>query len=1201
MLLGVCRHRAACLSILVVIALSVSCECSLPGLTATRCWKDNEWKDVYDEQLRGPAPQQRIPCFRYTSNATKENSSTGLFIAALIPLYEAQDETSSSSECLKPRHSWMMYFIEAAKLALDIEVERNPLGCVVSGIEFVDTCGLLQTSMEAVYTVLTRTQKSRISCEGQTWYGKSQAAAHRLEGCARQERIGAVLGPALSFELDASATILSAHEVPHVSYWATATAFQKKDEFPYLFRTATMDKFASAAIVDILIHFGWRYIHLLYNAPSAGRINMADEVRALLRQNGICTSLDESYERSDEEKLRYIANKIVDPPPSDVLHPQVIVLIAGNLYIRRLFEVIKTMAHESASFATKLHKSHLVWVGTDGWLSKAKEFLPPPVRDRCSQSTASYGFHSFIAPAFRIPRTFDQQHETFKQRLSERITNSYISEESVRRNPWLAVAWQDQFNCCLAFLPKTANCELCNVSKPIGEAFVSFPYPITAGSFWLALKALISGLQNTYEGVVRDRRNVMSIPGRQAWTNMRNVSLPCGDADSDEKCRVFETHQDSAPAFSIFALVHRNCGREIQQIGTWYGEENVVSGTIFMNWTRPSNGSSSIWADMGETPVSVCSKKCPPGTAQLLTHTPGVSMAESCCWTCVNCTKGFASTNGTSCVACDSPKVPNSNHTACVYLTVKYYFYTDPGAVAILSISLAVMVLVVICAVVFCKNRTSEVVQLSGFKQSISLLAVSLVSLALVLTTPQKPSTIYCNFLSIVSALTGILINILIVSRCMRLVALATNADTKSKWLRRLADRCAARTSSQLWSVASTFLVCTTIVCICLALKPSYVGGVDVAEVRYHFCALNTPFEVAAYSILFLLVFTSLFIIAPSRQLKLPGKMKSTATGPEEATLLFFLVAFQVVLYISLLLTSKISSGKVAHLTLGIAIILEVGSVLGIIHVPRVLAVLSWNRLNPADRKAKILKREMSHQRDKARAISRASSSRSNATQASFRSRQSSRYDSRINIRQNGGVRLSNGSKSVRHSSNSRATMILEREASVFISDDVCRMAAEGQSNSTSVSRENLDERSSRSSGSMNKNGVGRIARGSNGSNGSNGSKDYRHSNSCHRGIVCQREPSVFSSNDVNGATIDGNSNNSSAPIDPLVASLTSRYSISPPDLELATESDSLITLPEVNCSKGQTAVARPSWAAISLIAQGGENKKGLTLYETSL
>ena len=113
---------------------------------------------------------------------------------------------------------------------------------------------------------------------------------------------------------------------------------------------------------------------------------------------------------------------------------------------------------------------------------------------------------------------------------------------------------------------------------------------------------------------------------------------------------------------------------------------------------------SLIQWNSGKKPVSTCFRNCQPGERVV-----GQSV---CCWNCQKCDKGKVSflMGSTSCTACNETHYANKEQTQCLLRTVIYLKFTDPGGIAIVTLSCFDILLVTAVAVVFIRERETPVI-----------------------------------------------------------------------------------------------------------------------------------------------------------------------------------------------------------------------------------------------------------------------------------------------------------------------------------------------------------------------------------------------------------------------------------------------------------------------------------------------------------
>ena len=175
--------------------------------------------------------------------------------------------------------------------------------------------------------------------------------------CPRNERqtdkkVVAVVGPGRSSTSVLAAKVGKVFAIPIISATATSDDLSDKVRFPFFFRTAPPDKYQVHVIVDILMHFNWKYIALFYSLDSYG-INGARQILSLADNLGICVAINMPLSaQASPTEIKEIAENLIK-------HEHVRVIVAFSLleYARTVLFAIKNF---------NIHKK-VTLIGSDGW------------------------------------------------------------------------------------------------------------------------------------------------------------------------------------------------------------------------------------------------------------------------------------------------------------------------------------------------------------------------------------------------------------------------------------------------------------------------------------------------------------------------------------------------------------------------------------------------------------------------------------------------------------------------------------------------------------------------------------------------------------------------------------------------------------------------------------------------------------------
>ncbi len=139
-------------------------------------------------------------------------------------------------------------------------------------------------------------------------YEKKICSANRQES----GKIIGIIGPPRSSNTLIAATIASVYTVPLISYYATSVELSDTDRFPFFLRTVPPDTFQAKAIVDILLHFNWKYIALFYSINSYG-IQGAAQIQKLAEISDICIAINLPISNQPSvQEIRNIASKLLE-------------------------------------------------------------------------------------------------------------------------------------------------------------------------------------------------------------------------------------------------------------------------------------------------------------------------------------------------------------------------------------------------------------------------------------------------------------------------------------------------------------------------------------------------------------------------------------------------------------------------------------------------------------------------------------------------------------------------------------------------------------------------------------------------------------------------------------------------------------------------------------------------------------------------
>ena len=411
--------------------------------------------------------------------------------------------------------------VEAIAYAVD-SVNKRPdlLPSVVLGYEIRTDCRIeditLWTSMTLAGVI------------GKLQYAKS---------CPHQERqtdkkVVAIVGPGRSSTSVFAAKVGKIFAIPIISATATSDDLSDTVRFPFFFRTAPPDRYQVHVIVDILMHFNWKYIGLFYSLDSYG-INGARQILSLADNLGICVVINMPLPaQASPTEIREIADNLIE-------HKDVGVIVAFSLleFARAVLFAIKNF---------NINRKITI-IGSDGWNPDEDVFVD---------------FTDILDGGIFI-EFFNQQSIKFLEHYNQLPNNQNNASE------WYKRKLQD--------IRITANCTNSS-SCPI-------PTPHwNAQTFINAVYAIAYALNATLQETSPNNNNV------NGWIlkrNLYNVSVSTRDASVQ-----FDENGDVAGRYHLRSWQIVNGVYQMVHVGTWDSSEQHATLDFdegIMQWGTPDN------------------------------------------------------------------------------------------------------------------------------------------------------------------------------------------------------------------------------------------------------------------------------------------------------------------------------------------------------------------------------------------------------------------------------------------------------------------------------------------------------------------------------------------------------------------------------------------------------------------------------------
>jgi ABC-type branched-subunit amino acid transport system substrate-binding protein len=152
---------------------------------------------------------------------------------------------------------------------------------------------------------------------------------------------------------------LQVFRIPQIGYGATTTDLSDKEQFGYFLRTVPSDLWQARAIMELLKHFSWRYIAVVYSAGNYGEKGF--EAMESIRNTGVCIAHTEKVKSlGDISEFITVLKKLGSLKP----RPQVVVCFCEGQSMTKVFKAQKELRKR----VPELHTFQ--WIGSDSWADR---------------------------------------------------------------------------------------------------------------------------------------------------------------------------------------------------------------------------------------------------------------------------------------------------------------------------------------------------------------------------------------------------------------------------------------------------------------------------------------------------------------------------------------------------------------------------------------------------------------------------------------------------------------------------------------------------------------------------------------------------------------------------------------------------------------------------------------------------------------
>uniref|UniRef100_A0A1B8YAM7 G-protein coupled receptors family 3 profile domain-containing protein n=2 Tax=Xenopus tropicalis TaxID=8364 RepID=A0A1B8YAM7_XENTR len=527
--------------------------------------------------------------------------------------------------------------------------------------------------------------------------------------CLKNMKLIGVLGDLSSRSSYPIAQLAGLFRFPQVSYGATDPVYNDRIQFPSFYRTVPNELSEMDGIVQILKHFGWKWVGLIVSNSDSGE-RALDRIRKDIESYGGCVAFSVFLSESIFFYLfifnvKSIINKI------NQKGVDVIVLFLTPTHLKIFIRLFS-----SRQITRKI------------WLSSS--FFPTVVPHIHGYSrTTLNGTLSLSAQGGEIPG-----FETFLYRMTP---SNYPNDDTVTE------IWETLHDCSFTGSLKTNTSvpgQKCSGNESLDDEalsrFGNFDFRV-GYQVYTAVYALAHSLHNLFSarapahpqapaGSLKHRFKPWQL---NAFIHNVTYKTPSGDTMS------FKANGDPPARFDIVKWLFLNNGSTVsRKVGSF--DESNEENQLYIN------SSADWWSPyFPEMPRSLCSEPCSPGYRK-----SKIEGEPPCCYDCVQCGDGEMSntTDAVTCVKCPEDQKSNRQKTDCVPKALNYLSYMDTLGASLASAAIILFLTASVVLGIFVKYWETPIVRANNQHLSCLLLISLMLCFLCTLLFIGRPTQICC-------------------------------------------------------------------------------------------------------------------------------------------------------------------------------------------------------------------------------------------------------------------------------------------------------------------------------------------------------------------------------------------------------------------------------------------------------------------------
>nr|UUZ33030.1 taste receptor type 3 [Jynx torquilla] len=508
-----------------------------------------------------------------------------------------------------------------------------------------------------------------------------------------QPRVTAVIGPHNSDLCMVTAKLFSFFLIPQVSYGGSSEQLSDPELYPSFYRTVPSDKNLVEAVVQLVNKFGWNWIATIGSDDEYGR-GAQVQFSSIAGDHSICIAFE-----------GLIPTDLTDPPKVTAhLEDTITAINKTKVNIIILFAYSKP-AQALLRHSIRMGLSKKVWIGSEAWmLSNAVASIPNiqsigTVLGFIMKAGTVPGFQKYVTDLFT-----SVQQEKFCQESREATQLMGSDTLHTHCQPCDHVSLEDVW-------PALSLSQV----QPVHVAVYSVAH------------ALHRALGCTHQACP-------TAPIR-SWQLLHFMNtLPFQVNGQSFR---FDRSHGTNTGYKLIFWSWKNNSLTYLPVGDYEGSLDINSSLIHFHT-----------ADQKE-PTSECFRRCKPGQFR------EIKGYHFCCYDCTDCPENtfWSQKDSSSCSPCLQQQWSPARSTRCYERSQRYLRWSEPLAVALLTLGAITTALTCLTALLFLRNLQTPLVQASGGRLSLfALLALVLLCLSCCLYVGE-PSDHLCTAQQVLHAL----------------------------------------------------------------------------------------------------------------------------------------------------------------------------------------------------------------------------------------------------------------------------------------------------------------------------------------------------------------------------------------------------------------------------------------------------------------